>query len=244
MLLDQPTNYKKKITIDGNNNLLRATIFSVINLVWFFFLFAFINIEWKFFSPFAPWIYGAHHKYVYTFYFICFSFFIASLIFSLIFFRSTIHPTELLFRFALILVTFTAIYIIWSFAKHLFMGQSNLAIGGLVYVFKEHWVENVIAVLTRFITYFFLFYLLILFFSKLLYNGDFGIAGLIMSVFLSALFLVVVYLLAKIEPALNNTRFTAADFAVVLFFTLLGFGIGLASGKEPLKKKKKGKRTF
>lgn len=237
MLLDQQENKpKRQLQVEGNNQLIRGTVFAAINLFWFFFLFAFINIDWKYFSPFAPWIYGLNHPHVYSFYFICFSFFISTLIFSLVFYRNSLHPNELLFRFVMILFSFTVLFILWSMSKNLLIGQRNLAMGGMVYLFKEDIVMGLVQGFTRFVLYYFLFYLLIMPFSKLFFNGNFGTAGFILCGFITLLFLLSIYLLADLELRLSKTKFIAEDLGFIAFFTLLGFGTGIASGREPNKK--------
>jgi hypothetical protein len=236
VLLDEPQK-SNKLVVTGNNRLLRGSIFSLITLVWFLFVFSFIDMDWDNFTPIAPFV-GIKDKHKYIFYFICFSFFISSLVFSFIFYKKNMQPTDLLMRFASIIMFFTLVYLLYLLVRYGLYTHRELISGGLIFMKTPGIVFTVMNVLITFLVFYLLFYPFILFFGKIFYNGNFGIAGFILCFFITAVFHVTMYLLMDIGPKLENTRFPANDFIVILFFTLASFGIGVISGDEVEPKKK------
>jgi len=225
----------KKITVSGNNQLLKGAIFALISLVWFFFLFAFINMDWEYFNPITTFS-GEKEKDRFVFYFIAFSFFISSLIFSLIFYKNNLLPTDILLRFAIILIVFVLVYFFYLLVTFGLDTHKRLFVGGITFMKTPGTVMIVLNILLTFVLFYLLFYPMILIFTKMFFNGFFGVAGFVMCFFLTAIFHISVYLLSDIEVKMSRTSFPVPDLIVILFFTLLSFGIGVASGEEPKKR--------
>jgi len=240
VLLDQQTQ-QKNIIVKGNNQLLKGSVFALISLVWFFFLFAFVNMQWDNFTPFAPFL-GVKEKEKFIFYLIVFSFFISSLIFSLVFYKNNLQPVDILLRFGIILIIFTLVYFIYMLFVFGLDTQKKLFFSGISFFTTPGFVYELLNGALSFIILYFLFYPLILLFSKLFYNGVFGQAGFILCFFITAIFYVALWFLADIEIKLSQTSFPMEDFVVILFFTLTSFGIGVVSGDEE-KKRKRSLRT-
>lgn len=241
MILDQDYKKKEKRSITGNNNLLQGSVFALITFVWFFFQFAFINMEWEHFSPASPWIFGLKEKEHFIFYFIAFSFFISSIIYSLIFYRRTLQPNDLLMRFAIILVTFTVVWLIYSLFKYGMFIQGKMLGTGMSIITTDFPLRDLINHILVFLFLFLFFYPLVMVFSKLLFNGEFGSGGFILCAFLALIFHLSLHYLASMEIVLLRTKFPVHDLIIILFFTLMAFGVGVLSGKEEKRSVLKGK---
>lgn len=233
MLLDQQEE-SKKIVVKGNNQLLKGSIFALITLVWFCFLFAFIDMNWQKFTPLAPFI-TVRDKGQFIFYFIAFSFFISSLIFSLIFYKKNLQPTDILLRFAIILIFFTFIFLFYELLCYGLYTHKKLFISGLSFFSGTSSLLQCINIALTFILFYLLFYPIVMVFSRLFYNGSFGQAGFILCIFITAIFHVCLYFLAELEGKLARTGFPIDDVVVILFFTLTAFGIGVVAGEEEKK---------
>jgi hypothetical protein len=229
VLLDQKDE-TKKIVISGNNQLLKGSIFALITLAWFSFLFAFTNMNWQNFTPLAPFS-EVKEKDKFIFYFICFSFFISSLIFSLIFYKNNLQPVDILLRFAIILIIFVFVYGMYQLISFGLLTQKGMLTGGLLFIGSGILFQLANIILT-FLLFYLLFYPLILVFSRFFYNGFFGLAGFILCFFITAIFHVSLYFLANLEAKLAHTSLPMADIIVILFFTLTAFGIGVVAGEE------------
>lgn len=242
MVLDQQDDSPKKITVSGNNQLLKGSIFALITLVWFSFMFAFINMNWAKFNPIIVFL-GTKDKECFIFYFIAFSFFVSSLIFSLIFYKNNLQPADILIRFGIIIIYFTLVFLGYLLFSTGFFVHKNLFVGGLSFFSTPSFIFDLGNVLLTFLLFYMLFYPIILVFSRLFFNGFFGQAGFILCFFITAVFHVAIYLLAGLERKLGHTSFPLDDIVVILFFTLVAFGIGVVAGEEA-KKKKPQKRTL
>lgn len=243
MLLDQKDEVKKKIIVSGNNQLLKGSIFALITLVWFSFLFAFINMNWQNFTPLAPFT-EAKEKDKFIFYFICFSFFISSLIFSLIFYKNNLQPTDILLRFAIILLFFVMVYIVFCLFSYGLIMQKQMFAGGLLLMVGPGLLLQLGNIFLTFMLFYLLFYPLILVFSRLFYNGFFGQAGFILCFFITVIFHISLYFLAGLESKLADTGLPIGDIIVTLFFTLAAFGIGVVAGEEKKKTSRTAKSRF
>jgi hypothetical protein len=237
VLLDQ-SGEKKKVLVSGNNQLLKGAIFAVVSMAWFCFLFAFVNMEWEKFSPFAPFS-DFKQKEDYIFYFICFSFFITTLIYSTVFYRNNLQPTDLLLRFGIILVTFTILFILHYFFRTVFASQKEIALKALSFLPQGNILLTIANAALTFLFLYMVFYPIILFFSSIFFNGFFGLTGFILCFFITGIFHLALYALADLEHKLMFTRYPVGDLVMIIFFTLLSFGIGAVSGEE-----EKRKRTF
>lgn len=235
MLLDQ-NQEQKKPTVSGNNQLLKGSVFGLISLCWFSFIFAFINMDWVSFSPFAPF-YGIREKGDYIFYFIAFGFFISSLIYTTVFYRNNLQPTDLLLRFAMIIIVFVLLYLAYQFSSVVMVQQKRMAFGAFGFLPQEGNLMKLANILVTFLFLYMLFYPLIMFFGKVFFNGFFGTAGFFLTFFITAIFHVSMYLLADLEEKLMLTAYPISDVILILFFTLLSFGIGVISGEEEKRKK-------
>ena len=232
MILDQPEN-KKTITPESNNGLLRGTVFSLITMLWFFFLCAFINLDADYFSPFSPWQNGFKHQNGYGFYFIAFSFFISATLFSLIFYRKSIYPGDLLLKFGIILIIFSVLFLVWQLASIFLINQMELTGKGIGYFFHGSKMSSLFSVMASFLLFFILIYTIVLIFSKLFYSGFFNLSTFYSCLIAAVIFVSSLYFLQKIEFKLSNTKYPAMDIAVIIFFTLSTFLIGIFSGTEP-----------
>lgn len=237
MLLDEPQKQKQKLVVTGNNRLLRGSIFALITLVWFLFVFSFIDMNWARFTPVAPFS-DAKSKDGYIFYFICFSFFISSLIFSFIFYKKNMQPTDLLMRFAAIIMFFIVIFLFFSVIWYSLYQHGEMFIGGLSFIKTPGFVFDALNVFITYLLFYLLFYAIILVFGTVFFNGNFGTGGFILCFFIAAIFHVSLYLIMDLEPKLQHTRFPVMDFIMTLFFTLSTFGIGVISGDEVKPRKK------
>ncbi|HYG49446.1 MAG TPA: hypothetical protein VD905_01025 [Flavobacteriales bacterium] len=238
-LLDEPQK-QKDLVITGNNRLTRGSIFAVITLVWFIFLFSFIDMNWQNFTPTAPFV-GITDKHKYIFYFICFSFFISSLVFSFVFFKNNMQPADLLMRFACIIIFFVLVYLFYLLIRYGLQTQRELFGGGLAFIRTPGIAIKILNTGITFLLFYLLFYPFILFFGKVFYNGNFGISGFILCFFITAIFHISLYLLMDLAPKLEKTSLPVSDWIVTLFFTLSAFGMGVISGneKKPVKKSRR-----
>lgn len=236
MLLDQSTERKKISVISGNNQLLKGAVFAVVSLVWFSLLFVYIDVDWNRFSPFSPFG-GERSKEDFVFYFVCFSFFIVTLIFSTVFYRNNLQPSDLLLRFAIILIVFFALYLIYTALSSLFVPY---IVASLKYLNGTSGGMNAMSIFylaTGFFFLYFLFFPLTLFFSQVFFNGYFGLAGYILCFFITAVFIVLLWLLGGMAQKLAQTPYPMNDLAMIIFFTFLSFAIGVSSGEEEKKKR-------
>lgn len=108
----------------------------------------------------------------------------------------------------------------------------KIFVGGLSFFSTPSEFFQLINILLTFIMFYLLFYPIILIFSRLFYNGFFGQAGFILCFFITAIFHVSLYFLAELGPKLDRTSFPVDDFMVILFFTLIAFGIGVVAGED------------
>lgn len=231
MLLDQTSERIQKSKPDGNHQLLKGTTYAAITLVGFCILFFFVDMDWDHFSPLAPF-YPFTHRNQYSFYFVCFCFFICSLFFTSIFYRKNLQPTDLLIRFAIVLITFIVVYALYQVFSLAVQQPKEIIFNSFRFFSKSSTLVNLMNGTLTFLCFYLLFYLLCLIFSKLFFHGQFGLVGFIFCLFLAAIYYIAVFYLAPMSLQLNQTKFPFSDFAVILFFSLLSFGIGILSGIE------------
>jgi len=236
VLLDQSNEKNKKIVVSGNNQLLKGAVFAVVSLVWFCFLFAYMDMDWQRFSPFIPFAFPTH-KDDYIFYFVCFSFFITTLIFSTIFYRNNLQPTDLLLRFGVILLMFAVLFMLHLLAQVVLYPYKTILLNSIGDLTHSVSLLGIVHVLLTFILLYFIFFPVILFCSKIFFNGFFGMAGYFLSFIITAIYFTALCFLYGMEDKLAQTRYPLDDLAIILFFTLVSFGVGISSGDEEKKKR-------
>jgi hypothetical protein len=244
VLLDEEQTVKKKnLVVTGNNRLMRGGVFAIITMVWFLFMFLFIDMDWDNFNPLAPFN-GSRNKHQFIFYFICFSFFISSVIFSFVFYRNNLQPEDLLLRFAIVLIFLTLVFFLYSLVVMATVSSMGLFNAESITLKDPDIWTRIGGILMTFLVIYLLFYPFIMVFSILFYHGNFGLSGFILCFFVAGIFHVSLYLLMGLQAKLARTGLPVGDLIVSLFFTLTAFGIGVVAGEEKKKVKPSRKAYF